>query len=1097
MKNFRLKYITIILSFIFTLLMVGCNDEGGESSHPELGKVYLERTGNTSIKVTWQTATDSLTLPEEMGYEVYLSQVENFTPDASTLYTTVFGVTETEIFNLQVDQTYYVLVIAVNRAGQQSRERDYQAIILNDTPPPTQQVIQVTDLQTDLGLMVFNLESSEFIAMYGTKSQDGYLTSVSDVFHAAPSKTYPEGSDIFHYHFENDDNANRVEITSYQEDGIEDEDNSSTVPEKTKKIVIEQAKPAPKPSPTDKTQKDKPKVKASGIEQNNNTGQENVTAEVSDIPESEDDFVMDPHGDCFKDPNCDLGERVSVCLHHKFLGILHWLKGRLLGLGNTADDFGFINQYITPLLTKAFKTAGLGAENLKTEFSPDMTGIDQLYRITRNATAIQNTLRCGRFRSVWNTACRNAFHAHRKNAEEAVKAVQELIESNKPSEPVDTENPNRGWCAPKGPKSGVRGDPHLYTFDRLSFDFQAVGEFTFVKSTIPNDSFEVQARLAPVGNRTDVSVVQAVAVNVEGDRVGFYRGQDPVAYINGTPTPLTNEVIYLPNGGRVGIDGSTYKVGWPGGTVVGLRGTTLTVYLKEKQQNKVVGILGNADGISQNDIFTRLGNNLGTNPDFYTFYNEYANSWRISQNESLFDYAQGETTETFTIEDYPRTLVRASDLDATTHAAAAQICRDAGITDPVFLEDCILDVALTGDPTFAENPGGLTPALSANVIPPLPPQAGTTGFSQLSGLVYDVVAKKPINNAQVTLTTNGLPLVGVNAKFTNDGKYQTDVVPTGSGYQLDITSTDYIAEKVFNLTTLDAQTKTVELVNLVPLNYQGQTAAIKGTVKGATDNQPISGLNVNVRRHINNRIGEAIQATQTDSSGKFRLNNVQSGNYTVELQGEGFATNYVTAISMGNETTEIEAFMSPALKDALYRIVLTWGDFNNDSVDLDAHLTGPDGQGKRFHLYFNKPGSGSIEEPPYAWLDRDDNTGAGPESITIFKLQPGGIYRYSVHNYAHSAMTHSETLRNSAARVDIYSQRGFESRFNVPQQEGTMWTVFEIDQSGSIYPVNSMGYEVNQGGLPWWNLSTGRPNPQHTRPITTDYNSIIFQGIKQ
>ena len=44
----------------------------------------------------------------------------------------------------------------------------------------------------------------------------------------------------------------------------------------------------------------------------------------------------------------------------------------------------------------------------------------------------------------------------------------------------------------------------------------------------------------------------------------------------------------------------------------------------------------------------RDGTVLGTNLAFETLYPKYADRWRITQKESLFDYEPGETTETFT-----------------------------------------------------------------------------------------------------------------------------------------------------------------------------------------------------------------------------------------------------------------------------------------------------------------------------------------------------------------------------------------------------------------------------------------------------------------
>ena len=119
-------------------------------------------------------------------------------------------------------------------------------------------------------------------------------------------------------------------------------------------------------------------------------------------------------------------------------------------------------------------------------------------------------------------------------------------------------------------------------------------------------------------------------------------------------------------------------------------------------------------------------------------------------------------------------------------------------------------------------------------------------------------------------------------------------------------------------------------------------------------------------------------------------------------------------------------------------------------------MTGPDGQGGRFHIYFNVPGSNNPEQAPYAWIDRDDKDGQGPETVSLYKMQTG-VYRYSVHDYKNSASTSSRTLGGSNAKVNVYSRAGLVASYIVPNQEGTLWTVFEMDQNGAITPINQMG----------------------------------------
>ena len=83
-------------------------------------------------------------------------------------------------------------------------------------------------------------------------------------------------------------------------------------------------------------------------------------------------------------------------------------------------------------------------------------------------------------------------------------------------------------------------------------------------------------------------------------------------------------------------------------------------------------------------------------------YNGFGDSWRISQSESLFDYGPGEDTTTYTDRSFPRVLTRLADLSAAQRGAALAVCQQAGVSNQRLLDACTEDVAITGDPWFAQ-----------------------------------------------------------------------------------------------------------------------------------------------------------------------------------------------------------------------------------------------------------------------------------------------------------------------------------------------------------------------------------------------------------
>ncbi|RZS34250.1 NleD-like pathogen effector protein (putative zinc metallopeptidase) [Herbihabitans rhizosphaerae] len=292
-------------------------------------------------------------------------------------------------------------------------------------------------------------------------------------------------------------------------------------------------------------------------------------------------------------------------------------------------------------------------------------------------------------------------------------AVPDKCQPSKPKPPTkpkpnhSDEDPNTDTaCADTANCGGSNGDPHLTTFDRHHYDMQAAGEFVAAKSA--NGDLEIQVRQMPYPGSSDVSLNRAVAMNVAGDRIGIYQdGDQPRLHVNGKPATV-NGVQPLPRGGRIahvtGDGRDAYLMTWPDGSrvwtgAIGGWGLRMDTELAPARKGAVQGLLGDFDGKPENDLRPRNGQPLPEKPSYDQLYKEFAKSWRVTPAESLFEYEPNQDTRTFTIEDFPAREIKAESLPA--RAAAESICRSMNVTEQPFLDNCVVDVALTGHADFA------------------------------------------------------------------------------------------------------------------------------------------------------------------------------------------------------------------------------------------------------------------------------------------------------------------------------------------------------------------------------------------------------------
>ena len=280
------------------------------------------------------------------------------------------------------------------------------------------------------------------------------------------------------------------------------------------------------------------------------------------------------------------------------------------------------------------------------------------------------------------------------------------------------------------------GDPHVHTVDGTAYDFQAVGEFTLLRD---GERMEVQVRQWPVptahpatdghtGLTECVSINVAVAVRMGKHRISLQQTPERQRlefYVDGKPAEMPANGIDL-GGNRVtafaapsGENG--IRADFEDGTVVLVTpyywGANNVWYLDVSVSNTSAdeGVMGY---IPKDSWLPRLrdGVDLGAMPAslhdrHVTLYKKFADSWRITDKTSLFVYAPGTSTKTFTDLDWPaekppcKLKPEFQIPGVKVHPGmpierAQAICRI--VTDKKLYQNCVFDVATTGDETFAK-----------------------------------------------------------------------------------------------------------------------------------------------------------------------------------------------------------------------------------------------------------------------------------------------------------------------------------------------------------------------------------------------------------
>jgi von Willebrand factor type D domain len=265
------------------------------------------------------------------------------------------------------------------------------------------------------------------------------------------------------------------------------------------------------------------------------------------------------------------------------------------------------------------------------------------------------------------------------------------------------------------------GDPHQMTFSGADYDFQASGEFTLVKST--TDDLEIQIRQQPFPGAASVAVDTATAMQVSGTIVelAVNASGDLQLWVNRNAVPYASRT--LSGGGKLSVQTPwSAKVTWPDGTAVTVftidttasphhvltcnskHAINLIVTVPQSRFGHLEGLLGDP-GAPPGELVGSNGTTYNVDElaqpwqsvhNFDLLYHQFGQSWRVSQQNSLFYYPKGASAASFTDPAFPSRALTVSSLTPTTVAAAKRDCKAEGVTNSDLLADCIYDTGLSG-----------------------------------------------------------------------------------------------------------------------------------------------------------------------------------------------------------------------------------------------------------------------------------------------------------------------------------------------------------------------------------------------------------------
>lgn len=223
---------------------------------------------------------------------------------------------------------------------------------------------------------------------------------------------------------------------------------------------------------------------------------------------------------------------------------------------------------------------------------------------------------------------------------------------------------------------------------------------------------------------------------------------------------------------------------------------------------------------------------------------------------------------------------------------------------------------------------------------------------------------------------------------------------------------------------------------------------ITGTVNDAQTGSAISGATVRFFVGSNNdTTGYRFPDLTTNAQGQFTTA-LTLGTYVYAIHAAGRVPLVANRSVTDTTATQFTTTVTQPVPAGQMRIVLNWG---LKPSDLDSHLTGDStavAGRPRYHVYYANRVVQAANGDTVAYLDHDDVTSYGPETITIFKFFPGTL-RYKIHDYSNRSTTGSHFMSDSSgATLRVYTSAGLLREDHiVTGTAGNQWYAYDINGS--------------------------------------------------
>lgn len=303
-----------------------------------------------------------------------------------------------------------------------------------------------------------------------------------------------------------------------------------------------------------------------------------------------------------------------------------------------------------------------------------------------------------------------------------------------------------------------------------------------------------------------------------------------------------------------------------------------------------------------------------------------------------------------------------------------------------------------------------------------------TFFGAVKGVVKDAIANSVIT--QFTYIIDGDEIQYTSA----DGEFLIPQLPAGE-HSLILRASGY---RDFNISVNIDDSNIIDLGQLYMMPESvAADIEVTGTIRDAVSGQNIENVRMILREGYNNTEGTPV--VDTIVNGTYDIS-ISSGQYTVELIGNGYYSGIYNISFVSENPTMTQDFSLAPLMDEDMRAILEWGETPRD---LDSHLIAlnESTQEVKWHVYYGRRSSADQN----ATLDRDDTSGFGPETITLYEVDPQLTYKYFVYNFSSYP-----DLKDSEAHLKVI-YNGEIRDFYVPNEDGRVWKVFEI-RNGVLIP---------------------------------------------